>query len=534
MSLPDDFKMYARFIWGLPSFMRNPISLPEARELVLARMANRESNFLQVIKKGIFGYARSPYLPLLKWAGAEYGDIEAMVRTQGLEAALRNLREAGVYIGFEEFKGRQPLVRNGLELPLTAQDFDNPYLKRHFETQTSGSSGAGTRVCHELDFLANNLAPLIMLGMDAHGHLGAPEGIWRGVLPENSGTNFVLNRIKIGLKPPKWFTPITTQTLKPGLRFRIASQYIILLSRLLGKGISRPQGVRLDQPLVIAKWIARTIEEKGRCVFSTSASNILRICLAAREAGLNLKGATFMAGGEPLTPGKLRQIEKSGAECSSIYFFSEIGAVAWGCAHPAGGVDMHVFKDVLALIQYPRRLPSAEITLQAFNYTALLPQGPKIMLNVESDDFGIIETRSCGCPLESYGFTEHIRQIRSFSKLTGDGVTLVGSEMEGILETVLPEKLGGTPLDYQWVEEETSQGFTRLSLYIDPKIDVGDEEEALRIVTRAMKQGSLAAEMAQEMWNQGGTLQIRRQKPVKTPSGKQMALHVASRVKQNG
>jgi len=92
-------------------------------------------------------------------------------------------------------------------------------------------------------------------------------------------------------------------------------------------------------------------------------------------------------------------------------------------------------------------VPGSDITVDAFHFTTLLPTARKLLLNVESDDYGVVETRSCGGPLESYGYTEHLRQIRSFRKLTGEGVTLVGSEMLRILEEVLPARFGGSPLD---------------------------------------------------------------------------------------
>jgi hypothetical protein len=43
-----------------------------------------------------------------------------MVRNQGLEEALRALREARVYVTFEEFKGREPMVRHGQLIPVQA------------------------------------------------------------------------------------------------------------------------------------------------------------------------------------------------------------------------------------------------------------------------------------------------------------------------------------------------------------------------------------------------------------------------------
>ncbi len=122
-----DLKMYARFAWGLRGFLGHTITLDEARAIVRQRMAEREANFLRLIERGIFGYHRSPYLPLLKLAGCEMGDIGNMVRAGGLEGTLRILREAGVYVTFEEFEGRMPIVRNGEVIPVQAHEFDNPY-----------------------------------------------------------------------------------------------------------------------------------------------------------------------------------------------------------------------------------------------------------------------------------------------------------------------------------------------------------------------------------------------------------------------
>lgn len=86
--------------------MRNTVSLEEAQAMVRQRMADREANFLRLVQRGIFSYPRSPYLPLLKLAGCELGDIQNLVREKGLEGTLLTLREAGVYFTFEEFKGR--------------------------------------------------------------------------------------------------------------------------------------------------------------------------------------------------------------------------------------------------------------------------------------------------------------------------------------------------------------------------------------------------------------------------------------------
>jgi hypothetical protein len=147
------------------------------------------------------------------------------------------------------------------------------------------------------------------------------------------------------------------------------------------------------------------------------------------------------------------------------------------------------------------------------------------MLNVESDDYGLIESRPCGCLLESYGFTEHLRHIRSFRKLTGEGVTLVPGDMIRILEEVLPARFGGSPLDYQLLEEEDENGFTRLSLLVSPEIEIAEEAAVTEVVLDALAQGGVSAVLAQATWSQADTLRVKRMNPVLTSRGKLMPLH---------
>jgi hypothetical protein len=260
----------------------------------------------------------------------------------------------------------------------------------------------------------------------------------------------------------------------------------------------------------------------------------LRVSIAAQEERLNLTGVTFMGGGEPPTPAKVREITRTGARYIPSYFLADVGVIGAGCVKPIEINDLHFFKDGLALIQYPCPVHGSEITVDAFYFTTLLPTSPKIMLNVESDDYGIIETRACGCPLEGYGYTEHIRQVRSFSKLTGDGVTLLGSEMVRILEEVLPGRFGGSPLDYQLVEEEDEQGFTRLALSVSPKIEIANEGEVIETVLEALGRSSVAGDLARSIWSQAKALRIKRMEPIWTARGKLMPLHLEKRIKKEG
>jgi hypothetical protein len=528
VSILADMKTYGRFALGLRGFLRKTITLEEAQAIVGQRLAERETNFLRLVERGIFGYPRSPYLPLLKLAQVELGDIQNMVRAKGLEDALRALREAGVYITFEEFKGREPIVRHWQVIRVQIHDFDNPHLKHYYYTQSGGTTGAGTRVAVDLDHLVAQ-TPLIMLAHHAHGVLHVPTAIWHSILPDSTGINNILHGIRFGHLAQKWFSPVTSRDLRPSLKNRLATQYIIAMGRLSGVRIPAPELVNLDQAIVVARWAAETLKVQGVCLIRAHLSMALRIYIAAREEGLDLAGVIFMGGGEPPTPAKVSEITRAGERWIPNYFFSEAGAIGWGCARPADSNDIHLFKDALALIQFPRRVPNSGISVDAFYFTTLLPTAPKLMLNVESDDYGVIENRPCGCPLETYGFTEHLRHIRSFRKLTSEGVTLVGSEMVHILEEVLPARFGGSPLDYQLLEEEDEQGFTRLNLLVSPKIKISDETAVVDTVLEALRRSSAAADLAGAVWHQANTLRVKRMEPIWTSRGKLMPLQVASR-----
>jgi hypothetical protein len=154
LSMLADIKAWVHFLLGLRGFLRHTISLEEARTIVRQRIAEREANFLRLVEGGIFGHSRSPYLPLLKLAGCEMGDIRKMVQTRGLDEALRALCEAGVYVTFDEFKGHEPIVRKGKVVPVQAGGFDNPYLHQYYRAESGGTTGTATRISFGLNHLA--------------------------------------------------------------------------------------------------------------------------------------------------------------------------------------------------------------------------------------------------------------------------------------------------------------------------------------------------------------------------------------------
>jgi hypothetical protein len=313
------------------------------------------------------------------------------------------------------------------------------------------------------------------------------------------------------------------------LKFRLATLITVLVGRLVGAPIPWPKKVKVNQAYMVARWVDEFLKTQGACLVLAPASRALRVCLAAYEAGFNFTGATFRIAGEPITKAKVQGITRTGAKVFTTYGFSELGRIGMGCGKPIDANDLHLCKGICAMISYPRLVPGTNIKVNAFTFTSLLPTAPKILLNAESDDYGIIENRSCGCPLEELGLTEHLREIHSFFKLTGEGVTLVGSEMVDVLEKVLPSHFGGSPLDYQLLEQEDNEGFTRISLLIHPKLKINDEHAVIDIVLSALRKSSTMADSTRSIWHQAGTLQVKREEPIWTGRGKLMSLHVAKR-----
>jgi hypothetical protein len=101
-----------------------------------------------------------------------------------------------------------------------------------------------------------------------------------------------------------------------------------------------------------------------------------------------------------------------------------------------------------------------------------------------------------------------------------------------ILEEVLPVRFGGTPLDYQLVEEEDEQGFTRLSLLVNPRIEVKDEKEVIEVVLEGLERSSVAADIARTIWDQAKTLRVKRTDPIWTTRGKLMPLHLSQHIER--
>ncbi len=523
----EQIKTFARFPVALFRFRHYKWTLATAQQAVRERMECREANFLRLLEQNVYGHPPSPYLKLLERARCEFADVRALVRSKGLEGALSALRQAGVYVTFEEFKGRKPIVRNGETIRVTPRDFDNPFARRDFVAETGGSTGSATKVKQDLGYNAER-APYELLALAAYGLLDAPAASW-GYPP------VVMRRLfehaSLGRKIERWFAPVGWRDSKYWFKYDLSWLYMLAWMRLAGLHVPFPEVVKLDQPQILAQWLHHSLQTNSKCLLYAGVSRAMRICVAADVAGLDLTGVAFRGGGEPVTAAKANAVNHVGARLYPTYALAETSYAATGCAQPISISEVHLLSDAFALIAFPHRVEAFGVTVPAFNLTALLSAVPKVMLNVQMDDYGIVEERKCGCELESYGYTTHLRDIYSYSKLVGEGVTLIGSEMMRILEEVLPARFGGTPLDYQLMEEEDGQGYTRVCLLISPRLQINDESQVVETVLRAMRESSPMADAARTVWQQTGTIQVKRAEPIPSPRGKLLPLRVRPRSK---
>jgi hypothetical protein len=525
MSRFGELQSAAQFGAGLQHFFRQRLTLAQAQDIVRVRLEQRSENFLRLMERGVYGHAASPYRALLLDAGCEWQDLRRYVNEAGLETTLRQLRDTGVYVTFEEFKGRVPLVRNGKTISQTAHAFDNPFRARHFVSETGGSTGAAIRIAHDLAHQAA-MAPHHLLVRAAHDVLHLPFAIWRGILPDGSGINNILHPAPFGQIPEKWFSQLSWRAGHATRKQMFFTYWFVLMGRVAGAPIPLPRYTPLERAAVVAQWVHDALQKRGGALLGTQVSRALRVALAAQDRNWDLCGATFMIAGEPPTRAKVAAIQRSGARVFPTYGMAEVGRIAMGCAHAVDVNDTHVLSDAFALFTHPVPVPGFEVTVPAFHITTLLDTTPKIMLNVVSDDYGVMQDRACGCLLAQCGYATHLLEIRSVNKLTGEGITLVGSEIVNVLEQVLPARFGGSSLDYQLQELEDAQGFTRLALRISPRVPIADEAQVISVLLNTLADSSPGGKAMSATLAQAGTVTVLRAAPIWTARGKFMPLHL--------
>jgi len=513
-------------------------AIESARRLLRERMAAREDNFLTLVDKSIFGYPRSPYLKLLGPKRIFFRDLKSWVGQHGIEASLRILQNEGIYFTVDEFKGKTPVVRNGIQFVCEESLFDNPFLSHAYEVRSGATRSAGTRIRIDFDYLRQRCLYDALL-LNTHGCLNAPIANWFPVYPGAPGINSSLRFAHIGNRVQRWFSQVSENQLKVNWEKRWGTKLIFALHSLYGLPLAEPEYASLNDAHKLAEWASQVLNDHPTCMIYTFASSAVRVCIAAAEAGLNIKGTKFFVTGEPLTPQKRREIESVGASVVPVYGISEAGVIGAGCDKGHGASDYcHLYKDTTAIITHKHQVPHSDMTVDSFLFSSLLYESPKLLLNVGMGDYGEISTGGgCDCEFAAIGFDTNVSGIRSYEKLTGEGVTFVDTDFLRIIEKELPEKFGGRSTDYQLVEEEDARGLTQLQLLVSPRVGSVNESEVLETFLALLKTAEDSpeswAQSGTEMWKQSKIVKIKHDSPIPTASGKILPFYLLKAKKQH-
>jgi hypothetical protein len=502
----------------LPVYLRNPLTLSECRTILRQRLERREADFLDLARRAVFANPASPYRSLLQLAGCEYGDLERLVRHDGVECALGALLRAGVYLTVDEFKGRRPAVRGSTTIVADPDRLRNPLAVPHLWASTSGSRGAATRILLDLDCVRDR-AVNMNLALDARGGAHWRSAVWstRGIAP-------LLWYSACGAPAARWFLQVDPKGLGLKSRFRWSAQLIGWTSRLTGVPLPSPEYAPVDAPLRIVQWIKETIRGGEVPHLWGSPSSVVRLSRAAEEAGVDLAGARFTITGEPITEARLTAIRRVHGDAVPDYGSADSGgSVGYGCLLPETPDDVHVFSDLNAVIQ-PEGPPFSK---GALLLSSLRPTTPFVFLNVSMGDRATMTERRCGCPMETLGWRTHLHTIRSYEKLTAGGVTFEDTDVVRVLEEVLPPRFGGGPMDYQLIEDHADDGESRLRLLVHPSVGSVDPAAVSDAFVEAIGSESEGKRHMAVQWRHAGFLRVEREAPHASGSGKILHLMAA-------
>ncbi|MDA1311714.1 MAG: hypothetical protein O2968_00115 [Acidobacteria bacterium] len=515
---------YSKMAVGWWKFIRTPAA-PDARAVVRQGLAEREKNFLDLLKRAVFESTVSPYRKLFAWADCSYLDVEQSVHRNGLEAALEQLRRAGIYLTHDEFKGKKPIVRGANSIEVHAEDFTNPLAKGVMEGSSSGSRSRGTISPRSLEHLHHREAQE-SLYWEEFGVYDRSIVMLMQILPSSVGLRRAAGYVRRGGKLQAWFT-IGGRVLDA--HYHAVTKFLVLESRLAGLKLPYPVPLPHNDFSPVARWIAKRKAAGERVAMMSNVSSGVRVAAAAVELGLDVSGSQFFVGAEALTDAKQETIERAGASAHARYGCSEIGLIGMACPQMRGNC-VHLMEDSLAVLSHRKLAPLSGVEVDSLLFTTLRAWAPLVLVNAEMDDAGTIGPASCECGLKSLGLTKQVNKIFSYGKLTGQGTTLVGGDILNILEKILPERFGGVPTDYQLVEKEGSFQ-TEIELRVHPRLGLTCEEDVKRVFLHNLKK-VWGGSMTERHWTRTEGVRVVFAEPFLVGSRKVLPLHLLGTAEQ--
>ncbi len=518
-----DVASAARLFLGLPTFLRRPEPADTAHAVIRRRLAEREAVFLDLVQRAIYARPESPYRRLLRLAGCEWGDLARMVRQDGIEGSLAALYRAGVFLRADEAKGRQPVVRGGHDFTIGPGELHNPLLATHFLMHTGGSGGAPATIPIDLATIRDRAVNRHVL-LEARGGVGATYVEW-GV-PGSQTLFTVLEYACAGMPVRHWFLKVDPASPSLHAAYRWSFRLTRAASLVAGRPLARPEYVPVDQALIVARRIAGILRAGRKAWYNGTVSSGVAIVAAAEDAGLDLGGALFSIGSEPMTAARQAAIRRADVSAVAGFGTTETSRIGYGCLDGSTVNEVHVLTDLNAVIQpgpsggAPTGDPGPALPPGALLLTTVSPTAPLVVLNLSLGDQGHVERRDCGCPYERTGWTTHLRDIESFEKLKAGGMTFLDTDVVRILEVDLPTRFGGSPTDYQLLEEEGADGRPRVVLVVRPEVGALDPTGVAAWFLDRLGRGSGAERVMALTWQRSGILEVARRAPQVTAAGK--------------
>lgn len=515
--------MYARMAAGIWRFARSPMPADVAGGL-RQRLRDREEAWLSLLRRTVFGGEENPYREMFRLAGITWEQLAAAVRTDGLEVTLQSLYTAGVYLSHEELKGREPIVRGGQTIAASERSFDNPLVHGVLQTRSSGSRSKGTRTGQSVGYY-QEVEAYYQLTIEEFALQGRPfVSLWP-VLPSDSGLKSGLLFLRQGQTVSRWFA--TGGNQRTPWYYRALTLAMVAVARQSGKPVPWPQWLAPNDFQPVAAHLAELSRTGRPAVVSSYVSPAVRTAACALELGLRLDGTLFRVVGEALTAAKRAVIEKAGARVAPFYWITEVGPIGHSCAQMPAGNDVHLFADSVAVIQRRKVAPLTGSEVDALLFTTIAQTAPRVLINADTDDSGRVGPASCDCAFRRAGFTTTIRDIASVGKVTGHGITLFGTDVVRVLETVLPQRFGGSAGDFQLVEMEAANQ-TELLLRIRPGVAKSSPDSVKEGFLEAVSHcygGSLAV----RQWRHMEAIRVEVADPILTETGKILPLQLLKR-----
>jgi hypothetical protein len=487
--------------------------------LVRRQIEVREPVFLDILQRVVFADPANPYRQMFDLAKCSFEDFAALVRRQGLETALQEVRAAGVYLSQDEFKGNTPVIRAGREIPTSSTSFRNSSAEargtmRHV---TSGSRGKAVQTFRSSQFTVHQEA-MHEIVVREFGLQQRAQVVLRPTLPSTLGLQDCAIISRKGHRLEGWYSSGASGFYGP------ATAGLVIVARLSGCRIPFPQVLPDNDFSSAAECVARLCSEGVPCMVSGPASPSVRLAAAALDHGFDISGTLFLVSGETVTDAKRAVIEQADGRPFVRYGISELGFVGHGCLNMTEGDCVHLYSNALAAITHRRTAPLSDVQVDSLLYTTLLPSAPLFLINFEANDSGLLEKTNCDCEFSRIGCDWRIRNISSFGKMTGHGMTLVDTDIVRLLEQVLPALLGGRPGDFQLLEHEGAAQ-TTVQLRVSPRVPESSTEKIRQCFLKEL--GLIyGGALAGRVWRHAEALEVVLAEPVVTASGKINPLHL--------